>query len=220
MHLNYGQHIICANPSHLCASLHAPLDIRTVPTYLKLCSAMACVCHCTTWSKQQLHSFTVVEVLKAHPSSRSSSQKRYGLHKTDNKPLVVVAQAQPQRNEAYRSSGWDRRGMLLGSILVAACPLGSVAATVDDAVPVDIDVLASYAFQAYNEKDLQRARDYFSRIISRDSNPVWLERRGQVLVDMKEFNEALDDFNRAELLYRYSPPPFLINLHKAPHKPA
>lgn len=103
---------------------------------------------------------------------------------------------------------------MLGSLFLAACPSSAFAAsgTLDGSVPADIDVLASYAFQAYNEKDLNRALEYFNKVVARDPNPVWLERRGQVLVDMKQFEEALDDFNRAESLYRYDTVPTVLHM--------
>jgi tetratricopeptide (TPR) repeat protein len=60
---------------------------------------------------------------------------------------------------------------------------------------------------------LPLARDYFNRIIVRDaSNPVWLERRGQVHVDMKLFENAIDDFNAAERMYRDTVDPTYVSL--------
>lgn len=152
-------------------------------------------------SKQELHLFNRLEVSNARSIARSQRRRGNGRAKS----FVVHV----QRSEAYRSTGWEhgagikRRNILLGMMFVAASSFSAVAATAEDAVPVDIDVLASYAMQAYNEKDLKRAREYFNKIVARDPNPVWLERRGQVLVDMKAFAEALDDFSMAEKLYRY-----------------
>lgn len=71
-----------------------------------------------------------------------------------------------------------------------------------DAAEGQLEILATAALKAYSDNDLPRARDYFDKIIAKDSsNPVWLERRGQVLVDMKLFREAIDDFNAAEAMY-------------------
>jgi hypothetical protein len=50
-------------------------------------------------------------------------------------------------------------------------------------------------------RELPRALDLFNSIISKDSqNSVWYERRGQVLVDLDRFDEAVADFNRAETM--------------------
>lgn len=179
----------------------APCD-RLTPCTMALaghCCPLAC---CT----QELRLCSYGEVRKARSTACSLSRRRRGSE--IDRSVVVVAQ--PQQNEACRSTGKEngmrcRRNILLGSVMLAAVsPFSALAATAEDAVPLDIDLLASYAFQAYNEKDLKRAQDYFSKIVARDPNPVWLERRGQVLVDMKLFAEALDDFNRAEALYRYA----------------
>lgn len=85
------------------------------------------------------------------------------------------------------------------SIAVLSAPIGGALAA--EALP-SIEVLATAALKAYSDNDLPRARDYFNKIVERDStNPVWLERRGQVLVDMKLFEEAITDFNAADAMY-------------------
>lgn len=153
-----------------------------------------CIC-----KEPAIRSLSVVDRALSRPTVRSCA--RHG-HQMELAPLVVVDRALPHRDESHGTSAWSRRAFLLGSFIGAALQLSPQEAVAADSVPIDIDVLASYAFQAYNEKDLQRAREYFSKIIARDNNPVWLERRGQVLVDMKEFEAALVDFNQAESLYR------------------
>lgn len=80
-------------------------------------------------------------------------------------------------------------------------PTGKAIAS-DAASEGQIEVLATAALKAYSDNDLTRAREYFDKIVIKDpTNPVWLERRGQVLVDMKLFREAIADFNAAEAMY-------------------
>lgn len=76
--------------------------------------------------------------------------------------------------------------------------IAAEAAAVED----QVEILATAALKAYGDNDLPRAREYFDKIVAKDpTNPVWLERRGQVLVDLKLFRNAIDDFNAAEAMY-------------------
>jgi len=75
------------------------------------------------------------------------------------------------------------------------------ATAVTTASPDEVEDLALQAIQAYRARELPRALDLFNSIISKDSqNSVWYERRGQVLVDLDRFDEAVADFNRAEAM--------------------
>lgn len=175
-------------------------------------STMAYMCKCNA-PKRENCALNFVEYVKGQAKH---SRRRCG-HRIDPVHMWWCGAHQARElSEEYRSTApatLDRRQVILGSMIIAACPSASLEATA--AEPVDMDVLASYAFQAYNDKDLPRAREYFSKIIARDFNPVWLERRGQVSVDMKDFEDALLDFNTAERLYRCAKPqvPEMILLH-------
>jgi hypothetical protein len=75
------------------------------------------------------------------------------------------------------------------------------------------DEFASQAMKAYNNNDLETSYVIYSNIIELDpTNPVWRERRGQVLVDLKRFTAALRDFDDAEAMYRTTVSPNYISL--------
>lgn len=55
------------------------------------------------------------------------------------------------------------------------------------------------AIQAYRERNLPEALRLFDAIVDLDpENPVWYERRGQVHLDLKQFREAIADFDTAQ----------------------
>mmetsp|Transcript_31344 Transcript_31344/g.43483 ORF Transcript_31344/g.43483 Transcript_31344/m.43483 type:complete len:366 (-) Transcript_31344:67-1164(-) len=57
------------------------------------------------------------------------------------------------------------------------------------------------AIQAYRSRNLAKSEYLFNKIIDIDpENPVWYERRGQVKVDLKDFEGAIEDFNTAQKL--------------------
>lgn len=66
-----------------------------------------------------------------------------------------------------------------------------------------VEKLALDAINAYNAKELPKAYKLYSEIASIEpENPVWVERRGQVAVDMKLFSDAIRDFDHAEAMYK------------------
>jgi tetratricopeptide (TPR) repeat protein len=51
---------------------------------------------------------------------------------------------------------------------------------------------------SYEARDLDNALAALTEIVRREpANPIWYERRGQVFVDLKRFQEALSDFDAA-----------------------
>ena len=61
-----------------------------------------------------------------------------------------------------------------------------------------IDNLQQEALEAYGREDFQAAVDIISNILEiREADPVWLEARAQVLIDGKNFKQALADYNLA-----------------------
>ena len=65
------------------------------------------------------------------------------------------------------------------------------------------DALERRAKRAYEARDLQRAREALTAIIAMEpETPEWRERRAQVLVDMKLFEDAVADYDEAERMYR------------------
>lgn len=68
------------------------------------------------------------------------------------------------------------------------------------------DELERRAKAAYNQRDLVTARDALTAIVDMEPNePVWLERRAQVYVDLKRFEEAISDYDAAA---RLQPPEY------------
>ena len=62
--------------------------------------------------------------------------------------------------------------------------------------------LEARARAAYRGKRLDEAKDLLTRIIGMEpEDGTWRERRAQVLVDLKQFEAAIEDFNAAENLY-------------------
>ena len=122
-----------------------------------------------------------------------------------------------------RASGAEaltgRRGALLGLVSVGAAALGGAGraaadggagaqagaplwAEVKAADDVQLEALAARAKEAYASRQLPEALAALDEaIMTSPDDAVWYERRGQCLVDLKRFDEALRDFRRAEDLY-------------------
>eukprot|EP00892_Ulva_mutabilis_P003677 jgi/Ulvmu1/1681/UM115_0010.1 len=113
----------------------------------------------------------------------------------------VASTASPTARLVQAEAACSRRHMLYTSISALTLSSGVGEAFAAEAES-SVEVLATAALKAYSDNDLTRAREYFTRIVTKEpTNPVWLERRGQVLVDMKLFQEAIEDFNAAEAMY-------------------
>ena len=86
---------------------------------------------------------------------------------------------------------------------VATCGLdipAAIAGTVDE--PLPFAELEGRARAAYRAKRLDEALALLTRIIALEpEDGTWYERRAQVLVDLKRFQPAVDDFNTAVSLY-------------------
>ena len=80
-------------------------------------------------------------------------------------------------------------------------------------VSADIEELAQRAINAYNARELQLSYELYTEVVRLEpASPVWLERRGQVLVDLKRFGEAVTDFDTAEKMYRITVDPKYVSL--------
>lgn len=78
----------------------------------------------------------------------------------------------------------------------------SAATTVDKVTVDEFNALEREAKAAYLRRDLTTAVERLTTIIDLEpTEPVWLERRAQVLVDLKRFNEAIADYDAAEGMY-------------------
>jgi len=97
-----------------------------------------------------------------------------------------------------------REGMLTALVAGVVSSFSSSDARADD---IGTEELQVEAIQAYRARELPQALRLFDKIIALDpENPVWYERRGQVQLDLKNFNEAIADFNTAQKL---SPPNYV-----------
>ena len=94
------------------------------------------------------------------------------------------------------------------AVLLATVPtllaVGAPAAAETSEGPgADLEALAAEALQAYNDKRLEEAYEKYSAIVrALPDSPVWRERRGQVLVDLKRFDDAIAEFDEAERVYK------------------
>lgn len=84
----------------------------------------------------------------------------------------------------------------------ASSSSSAVAATVDKVTVDEFNALEREAKAAYMRRDLDVAVQRLTTIIDLEpTEPVWLERRAQVLVDLKRFKEAIADYDAAEGMY-------------------
>ena len=102
----------------------------------------------------------------------------------------------------------DRRRVLRTMLAAAATAVTVTSRGVPPAFaaaatePMPFAELEGRALAAYRGKRLDEALDLLTRIISLEpDNGTWYERRAQVLVDLKRFKPAVDDFDKAVSLY-------------------
>ena len=99
-----------------------------------------------------------------------------------------------------------RRDVLAGCVALlsalALAPTATAADIVDTGGYMSFEELEARARAAYRAKRLDEARDLLTRIIGMEpEDGTWRERRAQVLVDLKQFQAAIEDFDAAESLY-------------------
>ena len=105
------------------------------------------------------------------------------------------------------SHGGGRRDLLAGCValfsgLALNAPAADAADIVDTGGYMSFEELEARARAAYRGKRLDEAKDLLTRIIGMEpEDGTWRERRAQVLVDLKQFEAAIEDFNAAENLY-------------------
>ena len=105
------------------------------------------------------------------------------------------------------SGGGGRRDLLAGCValfsgLALNAPAADAADIVDTGGYMSFEELEARARAAYRGKRLDEAKDLLTRIIGMEpEDGTWRERRAQVLVDLKQFEAAIEDFNAAENLY-------------------
>ena len=103
--------------------------------------------------------------------------------------------------------GGGRRDLLAGCValfsgLALNAPAADAADIVDTGGYMSFEELEARARAAYRGKRLDEAKDLLTRIIGMEpEDGTWRERRAQVLVDLKQFEAAIEDFNAAENLY-------------------
>lgn len=91
-----------------------------------------------------------------------------------------------------------RRRQLFGALalVLATRPKpAAAAASVEEISFAELEALAKASYQA---RELVLALSYFDELVRREpGTPVWRERRGQVLLDLKRFEESIADYNAA-----------------------
>jgi len=61
----------------------------------------------------------------------------------------------------------------------------------------DPDNLKDLGNQAYQKKDLQLALQYYTEAISKKEHEIYYSNRAQVYIDLKRFEEAIEDCDKA-----------------------
>jgi predicted Zn-dependent protease len=149
-------------------------------------------------------------VSPASPSSSYSSSRIADRRR-------VASRSRSQRQDDYEEVGSlkldtfrvSRRTASLGAGALAflagiraSSSSSAVAATVDKVTVDEFNALEREAKAAYMRRDLDVAVQRLTTIIDLEpTEPVWLERRAQVLVDLKRFKEAIADYDAAEGMY-------------------
>ena len=112
-----------------------------------------------------------------------------------------VAPAPAASTSASAAASSSRRRFLAAASLVVVAPSRGVARAAADVDDFNFNTLERTAKQAYYQRDLPRAYEALTKIIAMEPDEaVWLERRAQVLVDLKRFRDAIDDYNKAEAM--------------------
>ena len=89
-----------------------------------------------------------------------------------------------------------RRQLLLALLSLPLFPCAAQAAAPSE---LSFDELEAFAKAAYRQRELPDALAALSELVRREPDvAVWRERRGQVLLDLKQFDAALADFDAAE----------------------
>lgn len=187
-------HALSVYPSHqprarLCTATSAQASHCARCANNVYCRRIAAVC---------LSSFVTVGRMRAPSFSVGKPCKPRAQQKRCIAPACRCSDQESFQNLKLKS--FCRRFVVLNALFVAGV---TASAGADAAQEAGIDDLASRAIDAYNQKMLPEANQLYTKIISLEPNaPVWLERRGQVLVDLKRFDDAIGDFNAAEGLYQ------------------
>ena len=126
-------------------------------------------------------------------------------HGTRHGAMSTAFEAGEQKEEEAEAR-FGRKGVTRRRALASSLLMTSSLACAESAKADDVDSIAELAKKAYAEKRLDDADMYLTNIINiverSGADPtatcVWYERRGQVYVDRKRFNDALVDFAVAE----------------------
>jgi tetratricopeptide (TPR) repeat protein len=115
-------------------------------------------------------------------------------------PPATCAAPSPNAQPQQAAQGRRRQVLALPLLTTAASLLSPLAArAADDLRTAEFAELEALAKGSYQKRQLSLALDCLSELVRREPDvPVWRERRGQVFVDLKRFEEALTDFDVAE----------------------
>lgn len=102
-----------------------------------------------------------------------------------------------QKSSRSRCAAVDRRhALLVAPVALFLATRPAFAVEVSDATP--FAELESRAKRAYAERRLEDALAALTELVQREpSEPVWRERRAQVYLDLKRFQDSLDEFEAA-----------------------
>jgi len=133
--------------------------------------------------------------------SRQDDYEDVSLHDDDTFRVTSAARASSTVVRVSRRTAFGGGSFAFFAGLHAS--VAAAAAVAVDKVTVDeFNALEREAKAAYMRRDLDVAVERLTTIIDLEpTEPVWLERRAQVLVDLKRFKEAIADYDAAEGMY-------------------
>lgn len=146
-------------------------------------------------------------VQTASPSFSFRNQQRYFHQKRNSNTKeifsVVTSTSSSKTKGDYLQI--HRRQMALSALISTTVALLKTTMTTDKALATtknsltdeEIYELQAVAAGAYNRQDFKKAKDALTKLIENEPESAsWLEGRAQVLVDQKDFQEAISDYTR------------------------
>jgi tetratricopeptide (TPR) repeat protein len=133
------------------------------------------------------------------------SRHRFHRHKQNDFSVVVTSSSSSVEEDYQRI---NRREVTLSALLSTALAFVTGTASTKEAFAAgavaknslteeEIYDLQSVAADAYNRQDFTKAGEALTKLIENEPESAsWLEGRAQVLVDQKQFKEAISDYTR------------------------
>ena len=119
-------------------------------------------------------------------------------HGRRRRTVRATACAASAHEAAASPPRFSRRCLFAALAAAAVLPAPRALASGGALAEATFDQLEAFAKSSYEARQLDSALEALSELIRREPEaPVWRERRGQVFVDLKRFDDALADFDAA-----------------------